>query len=59
MGKKHRVDIWVSKMHFPKNAHYWAPIELEGPGIVSSQFVKSPASDRALRGIDNSNCDIT
>ena len=35
-GKNPNIDIWVPKMHFFKMYIFWAPIELEGPGMVSS-----------------------
>ena len=41
------IDIWVPKMRFLEIYIFGAPIELEGPGMVSSQFVKSPSSARA------------
>ena len=42
------IDIWVPKMRFSKLYIFGAPIESEGPGMVSSKFVKSP------RGLDKS-----
>ena len=34
--KNPNIDIWVPKMRFSKMYIFGAPIESEGPGIVSS-----------------------
>ena len=38
------IDIWVPKMRFSKMYIFGDPIESEGPGMVSSKFMKSPCS---------------
>ena len=34
--KNPNIDIWVPKIHFSKMYIFGAPIELEGPGMLSS-----------------------
>ena len=35
-NKNPNIDIWVPKMRFSKMYIFGGPIELEGPGMVSS-----------------------
>ena len=43
------MDIWVPKTSFSKMYIFGAPIESEGPGMVSLNSSKA----RAVRGLDN------